>query len=297
MACLTDLPQELLVLIFCAQSRLSDAHSLARCCWRLQHLWRHDEQSFLGMILPRQILCYPEALALLQAQEETMRQEGDCLLSAREITSKQAHGYNRLRQIHRNERITTKMCDAMVKDFIAEGRGIRQDPPCAIHPAQPLEHEVERAICCCYYLQTMFMGRRVMHAVLSLKKDLRTMSIQKLVALHRAMTWMTTIDESYNSRTFCYPYPNQLSMTATESEDYVAGLVRTDSTGGWLGEIWRYVERILSERLGLSNHNIRDWRKVLCDSCSRQGTSSEGSFTNDIWGFSPKDAELSSDAA
>ncbi|KAL6713661.1 hypothetical protein ACLMJK_009126 [Lecanora helva] len=69
-AAILKLPSELILTVFELQSSISEVLSLASSCKAFRELWLTHHTFITNVVLPRQIICYGDALVLAQAQAD-----------------------------------------------------------------------------------------------------------------------------------------------------------------------------------------------------------------------------------
>ena len=161
---LCDLPSEILTLVYGLHNNIYDAVRLSSTCQRLRSIWIKNSHHLYWSILRQQILCYDDALRLVEAQERATS-KGTLHGFEKVLVPAAPSSTWRVRQVLQNATIAKILCDVVVRIHAGRlNKGIGQTSLeiecCPVHPLHGLPHERERATHCIYYLQCFVLVQR-----------------------------------------------------------------------------------------------------------------------------------------
>ena len=146
-------PAELLISVFKAQSTMTDVLRLARTCHFLQDIYRSNQNAIVEEIVPKELICYEDALRLANSQAahkpELDSSANNVTFSTESALSSSQPLPMLLPRLYANAHEANFVSRLATDFFIVSSRNSyrrHQSDTCPVHQIQLLPHERERLI-------------------------------------------------------------------------------------------------------------------------------------------------------
>ena len=191
------LSHELVLKVFKAQQNIRDVLALASTCQNFRHIWLSNFRTIIDSVLYKQVCCYDDAVALVEAQREceTKHQQRGTFTSISDATDNGRASYSDFqlfsRQLLANNREIDWILSLAESHFIPSER--RGKNNCDVHQAECLPHERERFARSFYFLRRCVLAQSNPSLQSKCQDVLERLSVGELYILWDMLHWLCEI--------------------------------------------------------------------------------------------------------
>lgn len=189
-----NLPRELLLEVFRAHDNITDVLALSNTCQLLRRIWLSNLRTITDSVLSRQICCYDDASALVEAQRKCVAEapQSEAYTSTSNGTDGDGPSYPDflvwLRHLVANDREVEWVSSLAEARFIPSER--RGRTTCDVHPAHFLGHERERVARSLYFFRRCVLAQAHPSLQPECQNAIERMGPAELYVLWEMLGWL-----------------------------------------------------------------------------------------------------------